>query len=356
MKIIITSPSLDVNKNVAGISAVTHFITKSNIQNEYIHFELGKKDNEIRNLLWLYRILKAYMKWIYLLVAHRRILIHFNLALAKPSIIRDCPLIIIARIFKERMIIHLHGGDYLMHKKMPAWMKYLLKLSFSGKNPKIVLGSLEEEALTQKLGIKNVHVLPNCIVLDEANHFQRKYNEHESLRLLFLGRITEDKGIEYIFQALKSLRQKGAKFRFILAGKGPKENYYVQRFTQLLGADFEFTGVVSGSRKTEILKYCNVFLLPSFFEGLPMALLECMSFGLVPVTTDLGSIKHVINNGENGLIVRKYSSEDIISALEILSANEIYMQELSKNACQYIFSHYNPEEYVMRLNKIYTYA
>ena len=355
MNIIITSPSLNVNENVSGISSVTQFIISSNTENVYTHFKIGRKDNEKRNLIWFLRLLRLYARWTSLMITQKEALIHFNLALSKDSIIRDSPLIFVARLFHKRMIIHIHGGNFLMHKENPLWMNSILKVVLSGKNPIIVLSPLEEEELRQRLRLDKLFVLPNCPDLKDAMEFNRTYEQDEILKLLFLGRITENKGIEFIYTALESLRQKGLKFKFIMAGKGPQEKLYVEKFCNLLGADFEFTGVVSGDKKTDILKNCNVFLLPSFFEGLPMALIESMSFGLVPVTTEVGSIRYVINNGINGLLVKKYSSEEIVLALEQLSENKMLKQELSRNARQYIFSNYCPEDYVLHLNKIYKY-
>jgi glycosyltransferase involved in cell wall biosynthesis len=355
MKIIITSPSLNTNQNVSGISSVTQFIINRNTQNEYRHFELGKRDDESRNLFWFVRILKAYLKWGYLMFTQKDILIHFNFAFSRRSILRDSPLIMLARLFRKRMIIHLHAGEYLIHKKTPPWMKYILEFNLSAKNPKIVLSSLEEDVLKHKFKSNNIFVLPNCIELKEASEFNRTYAKNEMLILLFMGRISVNKGIEIIYQAFESLKHKSIRFRFIMAGKGPVEKLYVKKFKDLLGVDFEYKGAVSGDNKLELLKNCNVFLLPSYFEGLPMALLESMSFGLVPIVTNVGSIKYVINNEINGIIIHKHSSDEIVSAIEKLSEDKEYMQELSTNARKYIFHNYNPDSYITRLNEIYNY-
>lgn len=355
MKIIITSPSLDANNNVSGISSITEFIINNNTNQTYIHFELGKKDADKRNIAWLFRIMKSYIRWCRLLLCERSAFVHFNIALTKPSIIRDSPLIMITRILRTRMIIHLHGGEFLMHQEMPLWMKLILKICFSGKNPKITLSEIEEKILKSRLGIGNILVLPNCVDIKDASVFCRDYGKQSKLKLLFLGRISEKKGIEFIYLALRLLKEKGLKFNFIMAGKGEEEALYLRKFQELLGEDFAFKGVVSGKAKTMLLKESNVFLLPSFFEGLPMALLESMSFGLVPITTDVGSIKYLIKNGTNGLLIKKYSSEDIVTAVEQLSENPLYMQSLSQNAQQFIFKNYNPTEYIFRLNQIYDY-
>jgi glycosyltransferase involved in cell wall biosynthesis len=355
MNIIITSPSLDPNTNVTGISSVTQFIIDNNADHNYIHFELGKKDAEHRNVFWFLRILLSYFNWCVILFKTKDALVHFNFAMSKPSIIRDSPLIIISRLFRTKMIIHLHGGEYLMHREMPLWMKLTLRLDFSGSIRKVVLSTLEAEALRSRLKTRNIFVLPNCVDLEDASNYKRELSTISELRLLFLGRISEKKGIEYIFQALQSLKEKGIKFRFVMAGKGEEESIYVPRFKDLLGNDFHFPGVVFGQAKIKLLEESNVFLLPSFFEGLPMSLLESMSFGMVPIVTEVGSIKQVITDGVNGIFVNKYSSDDIAAAIERLYSDPIYMNSLSQNARQYIFANYNPKEYIYRLNQIYNY-
>lgn len=355
MKVIITSPSLNINQNVSGISSVTKFIIDKDHSNDYLVFELGKKDDEKRNIFWFFRIVKIYARWCYWMLFKWNALIHFNIALAKRSIIRDSPLILIAKLLRKKMIIHLHGGEYLTDKQMPPWMKYLLRLCFSGKNPVVVLSPIEQVALREKLNASNLFVLFSCVDLNEAKVFIRKFKKDEMIRLLFLGRISIYKGIELIYQALKVLKQKGVRFKFTMAGRGPEEESYVEKFTMLLHDDFEFKGVVSGDRKTKILQENNVFLLPSFFEGMPVALLESMSFGLVPITTNVGSIKHVITHDKNGIFVKLFSSEEIVYAVERLAKDKAYKNKLSINARNHIFNNFKPEEYIVHLNEIYNY-
>lgn len=356
MKIIIISPSLHTNHNISGISIITEFIIRNNTEYEYLHFHSGKKDFERRNILWFLRILKAYFRWSFLMMHSKDSLIHFNLALSTLSIIRDFPLIIISRLFRKRMVIHLHGGELLTHPKIPLAIRLILKYVILNRNPKIVLSPLEKEILQQRFNCKKIFVLPNCIDLLEAKKFKRAFPERGIPVILFLGRISLEKGIEYIYDALRILKSKGEQFRFVMAGKGPDEIQYVKKFRQLLGDDFEYKGVIFGENKIELLKSCNIFLLPSFFEGLPIALLETMAFGLVPITTDVGSIRYVVDNGINGIIVKKKSSEGIVQAIEKLSFDKEYMEELSKNAIQSTFDNYDPEKYIKALNEIYSQA
>ena len=249
-KILITSPSLNPEINISGISSVTQLIINSNPQNYYIHFELGKSDAGRRDFLWLLRIFKTYFEWFFLMFSKRYSLIHFNLALDKRALLRDSPLIFMARLFRKRMVIHIHGGEALANPNNPAWITRLLKLNFSGRNPKIVLSTQEQATLQDLINGNHVFVLPNCVEVAEAQNFNREYNDKGELTLLFMGRIVLTKGIAYLFEAVQTLKLKGSKFRFIMAGKGPDEALYVQKFHDLLGNDFEFKGIVYGDAKS----------------------------------------------------------------------------------------------------------
>jgi glycosyltransferase involved in cell wall biosynthesis len=191
--------------------------------------------------------------------------------------------------------------------------------------------------------------------LKDAASFDREKTDNVTPVLLFMGRISLSKGIENIFQALESLKNHGYHFKFIMAGKGPEEKLYEKKFEELLGNDFSFTGVVSGIQKTQLLMQCNIFLLPSYFEGLPMALLESMSFGLIPITTNVGSIKYLITNDVNGILVHKNSSEEISEAIIKISQDAEYAQKLSTTARQYVFQNFDPKNYIKHLNEIYDY-
>ena len=85
-------------------------------------------------------------------------------------------------------------------------------------------------------------------------------------------------------------------------------------------------------RLSEILMRSDIFILASHFEGLPMALLETMAVGIVPVVTDVGSIKSVVQHGVNGVIVNKKDSKDLYEKLKEIMSDPALFRVLSNNA------------------------
>lgn len=354
-KVIITSPNLNPEYNVSGISSVTNFIVNNNTSFKYMHFELGKRDAEKRDLIWFVRILRAWFSWFFILVREKNVFIHFNFALDKRSIIRDAPLILFAKLIRKRMLIHLHGGEFLGKANVPKILEKLLVIIFSGNEPKIVLSSIEERILINKYNANNVFVLPNCIDYSKAKDFFRQYPSESPVKLLFMGRIVIRKGLEYILEALSALKRENIKFKFFLAGTGPDKENYVKKFAEHLGDAFEYVGIASGEFKYKLLRECDIFLLPSLFgEGLPITLLESMSFSLVPLVTNDGSMSFIVRNMENGIILDKESSTSIANAIIYLVNDKTLLQRLGIKARESIFENFSPLDYINKINNIYS--
>lgn len=352
MRIIIVSPSLNTAENVSGISAVCRFIISNNPRIDYIHFQQGKKDNERTGLFRFVSILTNYKRWIALLKANRDCIIHFNYPLDYKSIIRDYFFLRYAYLHNYKMIIHLHGGLYLFKKDKPWIVSRILKIVFDYDVPMIVLSEKEKEHISDIYQRENVYALPNCIETSDAKRMQRRINNGR-LRLLYLGRIEKNKGMDYILRALKALNAQGLDFIFRMAGKESIEGEYINKFKDELGDKFEYCGIVSGKSKNDLLVDSDVFVMPSFYEGLPMAMLECMSFGVVPIVTDVGSICEYVKDGENGKIVKVMDTDSIVNAIVKVDKGRDLLYRLSANAQNTIFTKLKVEDYVENLNGLY---
>ena len=190
--------------------------------------------------------------------------------------------------------------------------------------------------------------------LNNAKDFHREYLDNKNvLTLGYLGRIAETKGIEYLLEACVELKRRNIPFVLRMAGKEEIEGQYLSRFQTELGNSFIYEGVVFGQSKNIFLQKINVFMLPSFFEGLPMSLLESMSYGVVPVTTNVGSIGEIVKDGYNGLIIEKQDTMSIVEQCVKLVYNKELMNSLSQKARCTIFDRFHIAGYIDSLNSIY---
>lgn len=353
-KVIITSPSLDPHVNVSGVSAVVKLIIQHNLSCEYVHFSLGKKDMEKRDLGWLIRNLGSWFRWMLLLARNRGALIHFNLALGKRSLLRDVPLIILSKLFGYRMVLHLHGGPYLTEEAIPGWARVLIRMAVQGRLTLVVLSESEKSTIENQYRCRKILVLANCVETDKAKEFEKDLPDSGTLNLLYYGRIDKSKGLQVIHEAMKYLLESEIDIKLYIAGRGPDEKKYIPAFRDLMKDRFVFMGVLSGEEKDSLLKLTDVFLLPSAHEGLPMALLESMCFGLVPIATPVGSVATRIYHGRNGFLISDTTGSELAGKIMQLYSDRELLQSMSRLSRRFSLIKCNVKTYITQLNQIYS--
>lgn len=210
MNIIITSPSLNPKENVSGISSVTQFIISNNRKQNYLHFELGKKDLDKGGWHRIPALIKKYKEWKKMLALHPDAIIHYNFPLSKPSLLRDPWFMRYAWKKGRKMVVHVHGGLFLTAPHIPGFLMRIMKWVFGQDLPFIVLSDMEKDILTQGFGAKNVVSLPNCVDLSDAAAFEKEqvlHDESQPLRIGYLGRIEPNKGMTELLVACQRLKK-----------------------------------------------------------------------------------------------------------------------------------------------------
>ena len=353
MEIIITAPSLDPQENISGVSSVVKFIIdNNNTRHQYIHFGLGKKDKERGGIFRVPSLFHALRNWTLLLDSHPDALVHYSFPLSSGSILRDPWFMWIANRRKMRMVVHVHGGLFLTAPRIPMLYRWIMKKVFAFPVPFIALSEMEVSLIKEKFGAKDVTTIPNCVDLHKAADFQR-VKKNGVLTLGFLGRIAKTKGVDYLLNACQMLKENVIPFVMDIAGPEEQKDTYLPAFQSSLGNQFHYSGIVSGKEKVEFLKRIDILIFPTFFEGLPMSMLECMSYGVVPVTTPVGSIPQYIEDGNNGLFIKVRDTNSIINQVNKLHSDRDLLYTMSNQAKRTIFEKFNTESYIKALNALY---
>lgn len=351
MKILITAPSLNPDKNVSGVSTVANTIIKFNKHHNYFHYLLGRPDEKQAKINRLFQLLKQILLFPIVVRKQKIDLVHQNLPFDPKGLIRESIINFWCWVLNVPVFLHIHGGVFLMNGTSNRFYLYLSRRIFK-RSKVVVLSELEKEALAMKYGYAESHVLMNSV---DVSQFDSIKKEGETVKptILFLGRIHESKGVHDIIDAFRILK-KEINFRFILCGDGPLRELFVKECSAILEADFEYRGVVSGVEKLNVIAASDYFLLPSRYgEGLPMALLESMAAGLVPVVTDDASMKFVVKHNENGIRVAKRDHLDLYEKLKDIFSNQALYYQLSKNAKRTVSENYDIKNYIVQLNEIY---
>ena len=355
MNILITAPSLNPTKNVSGVATVVNTIIEYNRHHSYFHYLLGRPDKSMNKFKWVMQLLGQLSFFPSYVKRNEIEMVHQNLPFDPKGLLREYIINLWCRIMGIPVVLHIHGGVFLMNRTSNPIFRMLSKALFKHSKQVVVLSDLERQALVEKYNYCSAVVLCNSI--DTAKYkFDQKVLKGQKPVLLFLGRIHESKGIEDILEAFRLLKHE-MDFRFILCGAGPLKDNFVDSCMQTLGADFEFMGIVSGQDKINVIKEAEFFLLPSRYgEGLPMALLETMAAGIVPIVTNDASMKFVVQHKINGIRVNKRDPQDLFEKLQMIITDSELYQTLSINAQKTVIDQYDISNFVIQLNEIYNTA
>lgn len=351
MNILITAPSLDTSKNVSGISSVVYHIVQ-NSTHHFVHFQVGRKDNEKAGILWL-------LKQVWLVLSfpfHLRNIhiVHVNTALNPLSIFRDSFFVFLGRLFGKKVILHLHGGYYLMNDSRNIIIRSFINSMIGSANFLLVLSALEEKRMISKYPDKPIAFLVNSIPEEYISFNHNPKPLAQPLVITFLGRIHASKGVEDLVEAISILSSYRLDFSFHLYGSGPMKDYMVNELEAILGPKFSFKGVVGGIDKWKALDETDIFVLPSRHgEGLPMAMLEAMARGCVVMVTNDASITYAVEDNVNGFIISKYNPSDIAKKLNHLLDNRQALPSVTIKASETIRNKFNLKTYIKNLENIY---
>tara|TARA_Y100001954_G_C15379943_1_gene392820 strand:- start:8 stop:580 length:573 start_codon:yes stop_codon:yes gene_type:complete len=171
----------------------------------------------------------------------------------------------------------------------------------------------------------------------------------EIVDIISIGRLVEQKGVQHAINGVASLPENlRSKVHLNIVGEGP----YLKDLKQLsssLGMNeyVTFHGRMVGDTLANMYKKCLIHLMPTTsHEGLPLTILEGMSYGLVTIASDIGGIPSLISHNKDGFLISPGNSQELAQSLEKLMINRSLMQTLSESARSTIIEGYSMEKMV----------
>ena len=242
------------------------------------------------------------------------------------SFYRSAIFVSLSKLLGRKVILHIHGGGFKdFYKTNPRIIRKILEIA----DCLIVLsGSWKKffESITKK---PLICVVPNPVVLPSNEDLDRR--EHSPLlRLLFLGLLDQQKGIYDLLQVLADHKEE-FEGRVLLNVGGNGDVATFENTVKKMGLEklVIFHGWVSGDKKKELLLNSDVFILPSYVEGLPMAILEAMTYGLVIVSTTVGAIPEVVSQ-DYGYLIAPGDQEALLDSLRSFPVEHEQLLELKQ--------------------------
>lgn len=281
-----------------------------------------------------------------------RPLVHIHLSF-RASFWRKLVVCYLARAFRRPYVLHLHSGGFLDFylNECGSLKKRLVRNAFDRAASVLALSEEWKVRLERVFPGAPMAVLPNAVSLPaEASCVRMR---EQVPRIVSLGRLGANKGTSELIEAFARLGPVYPDARLICAGDGSVEPY-AQRAAELGVADrVEFPGWLDREQCEGQLRAASIFALPSHSEGLPMALLEAMSWGLPVVTTPVGGIPQVVQHGANGMLVEPGDVDGLSDALNSLLGDFDQRCELGRLARETIEEKYSIRKHVDDLFCVY---
>ncbi|MBV9389135.1 MAG: glycosyltransferase family 4 protein [Chroococcidiopsidaceae cyanobacterium CP_BM_ER_R8_30] len=303
----------------------------------------------------LYRLIvfeRALVTLLWRLLSRKTDLIHIHLS-DGGSILRKAILTIVAFMFRKPVVMHAHGAEFhSTYFGLPKIAQQVLGGILRQCDGFIVLSKTWEDFYISNLGLnaKQVFVLPNPTELPAQVIHRTNVTK---VSLVFCGRIGQRKGAFDLIRAFANLpvKQKNDS-QLILAGDGELKQGRKLVESLNLTEHVTFLGWIDASARDELLSKADVFVLPSYNEGLPMALLEAMGWGLPTIATPVGGIPDLVTSNKNGLLVTPGDIQQLSAAMQLLIENETLRLSLGSAARETV-APFDVKTYCYRLSDVY---
>ncbi len=217
------------------------------------------------------------------------------------SAVRKALLCVLARGLGVPVVLHLHGADFFdFHASLPAVWRGALRASVAGVDAAVVIGEAWRVRLVRELGLaaERVHV-----VLNGVPAAPRAMPDGAVPHILFLGRIGARKGVGELIEALASQEMAARRWTATIAGDGEQAGYEARIASSGLGNRVRMPGWQDGKQAAALLAGASVLVLPSHHEVMPVAVLEAMARGIAIVTTPVGSVPEILQDGVSARLV-----------------------------------------------------
>ena len=324
----------DYHNHRGGIGAVIAVYSRYfEVFNFIPSYEVGSQINKT------YVFFICTIKLVYTLISNRKVkIIHIHGA-SNGSFYRKFIIFTICKIiFRKKIIYHIHGGGFKeFYNNRGVISKGLIRALLAKTDIIICLSQSWYEYYVNNFKIKSLVILPN--IIDYPENVQN-IKKTSYTNFLFFGLICEAKGIFDLVKVIaKNIENYKSRIRLFIGGNGE-----VQRLEDLINKNHiedtvQFLGWVNNIEKINVLNNADIFILPSYNEGLPISILEAMSYGKAIISTDVGGISEIVKKNVNGLLIEPGNFNQIEGAINTFIENPILIKEYGDISKQMIQKH-----------------
>lgn len=266
-----------------------------------------------------------------------------------------CAMLWLPKLFGKRCIATIHGLDHQRAKWGGFASKYIKfgeKVAVKYADEIIVLSNGVQDYF-QSTYNRTTRFIPNGVnrpVIRAPQLIKEKFGLEKNSYILFLGRIVPEKGLQYLIEAFK---QVNTHKKLVIAGGASDTNGFMNKIKDMAKEDNRiiFTGFVQGELMEELYSNAYAYTLPSDLEGMPLSLLEAMSYGNCCLVSDIAECAEVVE--DKALVFKKSDANDLMKKLQHLCDNPEQVECYKNVAADFICQKYSWDDVVNRTVDLY---
>ena len=343
---------------VSGVSTHLNQIVHSSLSSSFsiFHFQVGSEGRSEAGWQKILRLVGSPLSLIANIVRHKIQIVHLNTSMDAKAYWRDLTYLLTSKLLFRKVIFQVHGGalpSQFLGENRAA--RSFLRWTLSVPDVIVLLAEAELEAYERFRGGRRILVIPNAVDLNEYRGIASKDFEQDVLNFGYIGRLSEDKGLAEIIRALGMLRRSGFdNFCCRIAGSGPFEEELRKAVSsESLDEYVKILGPVFGKDKVKFWQGTDLLLFPSYREGLPYTILEALASGTPIISTRVGAIPEVVEDGTQGLFVNMRDSNDLATAIKSLLSDRQRLRSMSRASIERARENYGVERLVRQFELVY---
>lgn len=267
-----------------------------------------------------------------------------------------CAMLWLPKLFGKRCIATIHGLDWQRAKWKNGFGSKYIKLGEKAAvrcaDEIIVLSKGMQDYFREAYG-RETRVIPNGVVspkILEANIIRTEFGLEKDSYILYLGRLVPEKGEHYLIEAFKKVQTDK---KLVIAGGESDTVEYMEKLKKLANGDERiiFTGFVQGQLLEELYSGAYVYCLPSDLEGMPLSLLEAMSYHNCCLVSDIAECTEVVE--DKAMIFRKGDVADLREKLQMLCDDGKLVEKYKDEAADFICGKYSWDDVVDKTLWVY---
>ncbi len=337
---------MHLTKTRGGITTLAADILRSDLKADYDLTYIASQAEDLGGVGKALLAVSATLQFVAQCFLKRPQLVYVHIG-SNASLYRESAFVVLARLFRRPVISHFHAGDVdLYMARQPRVGKWFIRSAIALSSRIIAVSNESARQLAELNKGLRISVIPNAI--DTSTFLADRRPEKTvdgPVKLLFVGAVGKLKGEKDLVQALALIKQTGVDVSVSFLGdraEGLAEYCRKLGVTDSIG----HLGPVPMYKRLDFYRDADMFVLPTYAEAMPIAVIEAMAAGLPVITTAVGGIPEIIDDGVEGFLIECGDVNELAEKIVLLSRDEQKRLEMGSNGRSRILRQMNFDRYI----------